>query len=124
SRSARGLCWFSRCVGASATPASVAAFAPRYRSARASAIRAVPVTPQPHSFYETGRSADELGRLFLFSYHFPPDTAAGALRWQKLANHAAKRGWGLDVLTRDPAELERADPSRLRELPPGVRVFG
>jgi len=65
-----------------------------------------------------------MGRLFLFSYHFPPDTAAGALRWQKLAVHAAKRGWGLDVLTRDPADLERSDPSRLRELPPGVRVFG
>jgi hypothetical protein len=82
------------------------------------------VTDPPQLIYETGRNAVEKGRLFLFSYHFPPDTAAGALRWQKLAAHAAKRGWGLDVLTRDPADLERADPSRLHELPPGVRVFG
>jgi glycosyltransferase involved in cell wall biosynthesis len=82
------------------------------------------VTAQPRSFHETDRSAVEKGRLFLFSYHFPPDTVAGALRWQKLAVHAAARGWGLDVLTRDPADLERSDPSRLRELPPGVRVYG
>jgi len=79
---------------------------------------------QPQSFFETPTSASPRGRLFLISYHFPPDQVAGALRWQKLAAHAAQRGWGLDVLTRHPAELPSADPSRLRELPPGVRVFG
>lgn len=83
------------------------------------------VVGQPRSFYESGPADPaERGRLLLFSYHFPPDTAAGALRWQKLAAHAARRGWGLDVMTRDPADLERADASSLRELPPGARIFG
>lgn len=80
---------------------------------------------RPQSFYESGApDRPERGRLFLFAYHFPPDSAAGALRWQKFAVHAAARGWGLDVLTLDPAEIDRPDFSRLRELPPSVRVFG
>ncbi len=79
----------------------------------------------PDSFYESGApESAPRGRLFLFAYHFPPDSAAGALRWQKLAIYAAERGWGLDVFTRDPAELDRPDLSRLHELPPNVRVFG
>jgi hypothetical protein len=83
------------------------------------------VARQPQSFYASeapGRGGR--GRLLLFAYHFPPDAAAGALRWQKLAVNAAERGWGLDVFTRDPAELTRSEFCRLRELPPGVRVFG
>lgn len=80
---------------------------------------------QPRSFFETPTSAPpEEGRLFLVTYHFPPDQAAGALRWEKLARHAAEHGFGLDVLTRDPADLPSADFARLRELPPGVRIFG
>ena len=80
---------------------------------------------QPRSFFETPISAPpERGRLFLVTYHFPPDQAAGALRWEKLARHAVERGFGLDVLTRDPADLPSADLARLRELPPGIRIFG
>lgn len=32
-------------------------------------------------------------RLLLLRYHFPPRQSAAALRWQKLAGHAADRGW-------------------------------
>jgi hypothetical protein len=46
------------------------------------------------------------------------------LRWQKLARYAAERGWALDVITQDPSSLPARDPSRLEELPPGVRCFG
>lgn len=63
-------------------------------------------------------------RLLLVSWHFPPGQGAGALRWQKLALHAAERGWGLDVVTAHPDSLAAADSTRLRELPPGTRVFG
>jgi hypothetical protein len=63
-------------------------------------------------------------RLLLLSYHFPPGTTAGALRWQKLARHAAQWGWGLDVVTLDSASLPAPDLGRLEELPPGTRVFG
>jgi glycosyltransferase involved in cell wall biosynthesis len=63
-------------------------------------------------------------RLLLVSYHFPPGTAVGGLRWQKLARYAVERGWGLDVITLDPADLAEHDPERLADLPHGVRVFG
>ncbi len=49
-------------------------------------------------------------RLLLVTYHFPPDTAVGALRWQKLARYAAERGWGLDVITLHPAQLVATAP--------------
>jgi glycosyltransferase involved in cell wall biosynthesis len=63
-------------------------------------------------------------RLLLISPHFPPSDSAGALRWQKLATHAAERGWGLDVVTVAPSALRRGDTTRLEELPAGTRVFG
>lgn len=63
-------------------------------------------------------------RLLLVSYHFPPGAAVGGLRWQKLARYAVERGWGLDVITLDPADLLERDPERLADLPHGVRVFG
>ena len=37
--------------------------------------------------------------------------------------YAVERGWSVDVITLDPADL-RADFSRLNELPDGVRIFG
>ncbi len=63
-------------------------------------------------------------RLLLISYHFPPDAAVGALRWQKLSRHAVERGWDLDVITLDPGSMPRTDPSRTADLPPGVHVHG
>jgi hypothetical protein len=63
-------------------------------------------------------------RLLLISYHFPPGTAVGGLRWQKFAAFAAERGWGLDVIAADPAQLPARDERRLAELPPGTRVYG
>ena len=62
-------------------------------------------------------------RLLLISYTFPPSQTVGALRWQKMAAFVAERGWELDVITLDPAEIAVADHSRLSELPPGTRVF-
>lgn len=53
----------------------------------------------------------------------PPAQTAGALRWQKLARYAAERGFGLDVLTLDPAALTLRDSSALEELPASVRVY-
>lgn len=69
-------------------------------------------------------AAPHRARLLLISWHFPPGQGAGALRWQKLAVHAARRGWGMDVVTAHPSSLAAADPSRLLELPPGTRVWG
>jgi glycosyltransferase involved in cell wall biosynthesis len=63
-------------------------------------------------------------RLLLITYHFPPDPAIGSLRWQKFVRHAVARGWGVDVIMRDPSELAIADPERTADLPRGVRVYG
>src|SRR5207247_4856908 len=78
---------------------------------------------KPSPAYATAAS-DGRPRLLLISYHFPPDAAVGALRWQKLARYAAERGWGLDVITLDPACLARTDPTRTEDLPAGVRIYG
>ena len=63
------------------------------------------------------------GRLLLVSYHFPPGSAAGALRWQRFAGFVTARGWTLDVLTLDPAQLAQRDDARLKELPAGMRLY-
>jgi O-antigen/teichoic acid export membrane protein/glycosyltransferase involved in cell wall biosynthesis len=65
----------------------------------------------------------EAPRLLLISWHFPPDSAVGALRWEKFARLAAERGWRLDVVMRDTKRLAGRDPARLRDLPPSTRVF-
>lgn len=61
-------------------------------------------------------------RLILISWHFPPDPAVGALRWQKLATLAAERGWGVDVVMRETKGLPGLDPSRVAELPSSIRL--
>ena len=63
-------------------------------------------------------------RLLLISYHFPPSQEAGAFRWQRIARVAARRGWGLDAVTLNPAGLAIADEGSLQTLPHGVRVYG
>ena len=63
-------------------------------------------------------------RLLLFSYHFPPSSATGALRWEMLSRLASERGLDCDVLTLHPDELREPDLRRLDGLPPGIRVFG
>lgn len=77
------------------------------------------------SFFDHAPDAPcERGRLLLISYHFPPGQAAGALRWRKLALYAFERGWGVDVITLDPADLGSRDDASLADLPEGIRVFG
>jgi len=86
------------------------------------------LTDLPRPFFTAPGDSDGAGtdrrRLLLITYSFPPDQAIGALRWQKLARFVAERGWGLDVIMLEPAELESRDETRLAELPPGTRVFG
>lgn len=83
----------------------------------------MPLDPAP-DFGDAAPRPAPGGRLLLISFHFPPNTSAGALRWQKLARLAAGRGMALDVVTCDPAELPVADTARLADLPEGTRVFG
>jgi glycosyltransferase involved in cell wall biosynthesis len=61
-------------------------------------------------------------RLLVISYHFPPDRAIGAKRWEKFSHFAAARGWGLDVFMRGDVNEADAESAR-RALPSGVRAF-
>ena len=70
------------------------------------------------------RAALRERRVFLAQSLAPPDSAIGALRWEKLVEYAGQRGWSFDVLMIDPAQSEVRDDSRLTRLPPGVRLFG
>ena len=80
--------------------------------------------PRPYFVAPGAPHAPGRNRLLLLAYHYPPGEAAGALRWQKLTRYAAERGWGLDVVTRDPDVQASVDESRMAELPPGTRVYG
>src|SRR5262245_58280897 len=91
---------------------------------RSSSSGSSSIEEPPTSFYSTPAAGSDRARLILLTYHFPPGQAAGALRWQKLSRYAAARGWGLDVITLDPASLSAPDRNRLAELPDGIRVFG
>jgi glycosyltransferase involved in cell wall biosynthesis len=73
-------------------------------------------------FERPGTPAQARRRVLLLSYHFPPDTAIGARRWEKLAHFVAARGWGLDVITCAPPA--GYDVAKLDALPGGVRVYG
>lgn len=84
------------------------------------------VKPQPgEPFFQVPLPAGATcRRLLLVSSHFPPDSSIGALRWQKMARFAAERGWVMDVIMMAPEEIPSADQTRLKELPPGTRIFG
>jgi len=72
------------------------------------------------------RRATEPGpgrRLLLVSYHFPPGTGIGALRWRRMIPLLAEAGWAVDVVTVAP-EATPEDGAALAELPPSTEVLG
>ena len=63
-------------------------------------------------------------RILLCLYFFPPLGGPRSLRWLNLVKVLSERGWTIDVLTVRPSLHDSFyDPSLLRELPPGIRVF-
>ncbi|AHG90020.1 hypothetical protein J421_2483 [Gemmatirosa kalamazoonensis] len=79
----------------------------------------------PVPFHHTAEPPSPFARrILLVSPHFPPSTTVGGLRWQKMSQVAAEWGWGTDVVCNDPATLDDTDVARLRDLPPGMRLFG
>ena len=70
-----------------------------------------------NSFYENKDVGTQGGRrLLVISYHFPPDRAVGARRWEKFSHFAAERGWGMDVFMRGDAAASDIEQAR-RALP-------
>lgn len=62
-------------------------------------------------------------RMLLVSVAYPPSAEVGALRWQKIAQEARGRGWTIDVILIDPTDSAVREAERLREVPPGARLF-
>lgn len=82
----------------------------------------VPPSPPP-PYHEAPGSSHATRRLLLIAPAFPPCAEVGALRWQKIAEIAAERGWRLDVITGAAGPQDRMDDSRLLTLPAGTRVW-
>ena len=63
-------------------------------------------------------------RLLLVSHSFPPIRFVGALRWQKLGELAAERGWALDVIMQQPPREAASDATQLAAVPDAARLYG
>ena len=83
-------------------------------------IRLGSLTP----FFQTDPNPVASRRMLLVFFDFPPSAEVGALRWLSLSRFGAERGWAIDVVSLHAAFMETIDPTRLRQLPPGIRVFG
>jgi len=75
-------------------------------------------------FFQTEPNPDATRRLLLVFFYFPPSAEVGALRWLSLSRFGAERGWAIDVVSLHAEFMGTVDPTRLRQLPPGIRVFG
>ncbi len=78
----------------------------------------------PRPFHAAPPAPPGRGRMLLISYHFPPTTATGGQRWQKMVRIAYERGLTFDVVTLEPSALAAPQWSLLEQLPPGTRLFG
>jgi len=75
-------------------------------------------------FFQTNPNPDATRRLLLVFFYFPPSAEVGALRWLSLSRFAAERAWAIDVVSLHATFMGATDPTRLGQLPPGIRVFG
>ena len=75
-------------------------------------------------FFETSANPAATRRILLVFFYFAPSAEVGALRWLSLARFGADRGWAVDVVTLHPRFMGTLDPTRLAQLPAGMRLFG
>ena len=83
-------------------------------------IRQGSLTP----FFQTDPNPDATRRMLLVFFYFPPSAEVGALRWLSLSRFGAERGWAIDVISLHTAFMGTIDPTRLGQLPPGIRLYG
>lgn len=55
-------------------------------------------------------------KILMIAYHFPPDSAVGALRPQKFAKYLPEFGWQPHVLTIKEKYIEKRDEGRLQDV--------
>lgn len=81
--------------------------------------------------YTSGDGPRATKHMLLVSYFFPPVNVVGSLRWLRIAQYAAERGWSFDVVMVhpaggsyvDPASTMAVDMEKLAELPRGVNIY-
>lgn len=77
-----------------------------------------------HPFFAVGAPGRGVARLLLLTYHFPPSTETGAMRWEAMVRYAVDWGWEVDIVTLEPGPLDESALRRLGRLPSGCRIFG
>jgi hypothetical protein len=75
-------------------------------------------------FFETPPNPNATRRMLLVFFYFAPSAEVGVLRWLSLTKFGADRGWAVDVVTQHPSFMGTLDPTRLSQLPKGIRLFG
>jgi hypothetical protein len=61
-------------------------------------------------------------RLLMFSYPFPPNASAGAVRSERFARYLPEFGWEVDVVTIKVRRDLFEDTTRVQKLGPSVRI--
>jgi glycosyltransferase involved in cell wall biosynthesis len=61
-------------------------------------------------------TSDQINKVLIVAYHFPPSAAVGALRPQKFAKYLPGFGWEPHVLTIHEKFNEKLDPERLNDV--------
>src|SRR5690349_21131617 len=59
---------------------------------------------------------DEMRKILIISYHFPPDAAVGGMRPAKFAKYLPQFGWEPIILTVKQHYHRVTDPSKLADL--------
>jgi hypothetical protein len=62
-------------------------------------------------------------KLLIISYHFPPDSAIGAIRPAKFAKYLPEFGWKPIIYTVNEKHYESCDASRLEEPLKGIAIY-
>src|SRR3954468_24007324 len=63
---------------------------------------------------------EDVRRLLIITYHFPPDGAIGGQRWAGLSKYLARLGWEVHVVTSSAAHYGE-EPSNVRRHTPRPR---
>lgn len=90
-----------------------------------------PASGAPRPFFASPVAPTATRRMLLVSYFFTPINVIGSIRWHRMCQFAAERGWAIDVVMVDPASggsIDAAstmaiDLEKLDELPPGVAIY-
>jgi glycosyltransferase involved in cell wall biosynthesis len=59
----------------------------------------------------------------VISYHFPPDSAVGGLRWFGFSKNLVKLGWEVDIVTASPRAAETVIPGVTVHVRPRARTL-